>query len=82
MSSYVWGDNVTQFFYELGPETVLSAVESLGFKTTGRCLPLNSMENRVYEIEIDLPAENIKSESERFLIAKFYRPGRWTKELG
>lgn len=80
MSSYVWGDNVTQFFYELGPETVLSAVESLGFKTTGRCLPLNSMENRVYEIEIDLPVEKIKSESERFLIAKFYRPGRWTKE--
>ena len=80
MSSYVWGDNVTQFFYELGPETVLNAVESLGFKTTGRCLPLNSMENRVYEIEIDLPADKIKSESERFLIAKFYRPGRWTKE--
>ena len=59
MSSYVWGDQTTQFFYELGSETVLKAVESL-FKTTGRCLPLNSMENRVYEIEIDLPADQVK----------------------
>ena len=80
MSDYVWGEKETQFFYQLDPESVLKAVESLGLKTTGRCMALNSMENRVYEIEIDIPEHLIKSESEKFIIAKFYRPGRWTKE--
>lgn len=80
MSKYVWGDEETQFFFDLGPDLVLSAVESLGMETTGRCLTLNSMENRVYEIEIYKTDCEIVSPSERFVIAKFYRPGRWTKE--
>ena len=79
MAKKVWGDGKTEFFYQLTPELVLDSIEELGFKTTGRCLPLNSMENRVYEIEIhlDTPAT---SASDNFKVAKFYRPGRWSKE--
>ncbi len=80
MSKYVWGDNETQFFFHLNPDLVLDAIEALGVKTTGRCLTLNSMENRVYEIEVDSPIINTGSISDNFVIAKFYRPGRWTKK--
>jgi Ser/Thr protein kinase RdoA (MazF antagonist) len=80
LSDYVWGNNKTQFFYDLRPEVILDAIDLLGLKTTGRCLPLNSMENRVYEIEVDRPDSEIGSESDKFVVAKFYRPGRWTKE--
>ncbi len=79
MAKYMWGDNETRFFYELNPGLVLDAIDSLGLVTTGRCLPLNSMENRVYEIEIDLPSSEVKSPSDRFVVAKFYRPGRWSE---
>jgi Ser/Thr protein kinase RdoA (MazF antagonist) len=77
MSQYMWGDNETQYFYALTPELVLDAVEELGLQTTGRCLPLNSMENRVYEVEIEGDFEN---PSDAFRVAKFYRPGRWSAE--
>ena len=73
-----WGDGKTEFFYQLTPDTILDYIDKLGLKTTGRCLTLNSMENRVYEIEIE--NENAKTPSENFVIAKFYRPGRWTRE--
>ena len=77
MSNYVWGDQETQFFYQLGPETIFEAIESLGFEVTGRSFALNSMENRVYEIEIE---SDSSVSTDHFIIAKFYRPGRWTKE--
>ncbi len=77
MATHTWGDKETQFFYELSPEKILSCVDNLGFKTTGRAMVLNSMENRVYEIEIYTDSPN---PSEHFLITKFYRPGRWSKE--
>ncbi|MFA6236173.1 MAG: serine/threonine protein kinase [Bacteriovorax sp.] len=76
MSSNLWGSTQTQFFYELNPDLVLDTVESLGFKTTGRVMTMNSMENRVYEVEIESDSDNI---SEHFKIIKFYRPGRWSK---
>jgi Ser/Thr protein kinase RdoA (MazF antagonist) len=79
MSEYVWGNQETQYFYELNPIVVLEAIEVLGFKTTGRCLPLNSMENRVYEIELSDKLGLTDSPSDSFVVAKFYRPGRWTK---
>jgi Ser/Thr protein kinase RdoA (MazF antagonist) len=66
-----WGDSITQFFFELTPDRVLDAVESSGLRCTGRCQPLNSFENRVYDVEI---------EDDGRRIAKFYRPGRWTRE--
>lgn len=76
-----WGSGATQHFFSLTPDPILRAVEALGLRCTGRCLPLNSMENRVYEVELDLDDPSaIKSPSDRFVIVKFYRPGRWTKE--
>jgi Ser/Thr protein kinase RdoA (MazF antagonist) len=76
MSSNLWGSTKTQFFYELNPDLVLDTVEALGFKTTGRVMTMNSMENRVYEVEIESDSDH---PSEHFKIIKFYRPGRWTK---
>ncbi|MGK2913458.1 MAG: serine/threonine protein kinase [Porticoccaceae bacterium] len=56
-------------FEILTPEFLLSAVESQGFVCDGRLYPLNSYENRVYQVGI---------EDAEPLIAKFYRPERWT----
>ena len=53
----------------LTPDTVLDAVESLGYQVDGRLLALNSFENRVYQVGI---------EDEPPLIAKFYRAERWS----
>ena len=63
----------TRFFYELTPDCILDAVESAGLRPTGRCLALNSLENRVYQVEI----ESADRESAEFRVVKFYRPGRW-----
>ncbi|MET4161675.1 Ser/Thr protein kinase RdoA (MazF antagonist) [Marinobacterium sp. MBR-111] len=60
-----------QPFYQLTPDTVIDAVESMGYLSDGRILALNSYENRVYQVGIE--------ESEP-LIAKFYRPLRWSDE--
>ena len=56
-------------FAALTPDLVLDAVESLGFLSDARVLALNSYENRVYQVGI---------EDEQPLIAKFYRPQRWS----
>ena len=56
-------------FATLSPDLVLDAVESLGYLSDARVLALNSYENRVYQVGI---------EGETPLIAKFYRPGRWS----
>ena len=75
-----WGSEETKYFYELTPERILDAVETFGFKCTGRCMALNSMENRVYDVEIEVDDEkSLRTRSERFRIVKFYRPGRWTE---
>jgi Ser/Thr protein kinase RdoA (MazF antagonist) len=78
MSSSVWGNEKTQFFNSLSPHKVLDAADLLHLKPTARVMQLTSMENRVYEVEVDNP--NAKHVSENFVIMKFYRPGRWTKE--
>jgi len=70
----------TQYFFELTPDRILRAVESLGVRCTGRTLQLNSMENRVFELEVEVDEEVIKSPSDRFRVVKFYRPGRWSAE--
>jgi len=57
--------------YDLGPEQVLQAIESIGFLCDGYQLGLNSYENRVYQIGI---------EDEGSVVAKFYRPNRWQDE--
>lgn len=56
-------------YANLTPDAILTAVESAGWLTDGRLLALNSYENRVYQVGIeDAPP----------LVAKFYRPGRWS----
>lgn len=70
-----------QFFTDLTPERILEALETVsGLRCTGRCLALNSVENRVFEVEVEVDADKIKSNAEKFRILKFYRPGRWTRE--
>ncbi len=56
-------------FHTLTPDFIMDAVESQGFHCDCRNLTLNSYENRVYQVGI---------EDDRPLIAKFYRPGRWS----
>lgn len=58
-------------YQNLTPDTVIDAVESLEFTSDFRILALNSYENRVYQVGI---------EDQQPLIAKFYRPGRWSNE--
>lgn len=55
----------------LTQDTVIDAVESLGLLSDLRVFPLNSYENRVYQVGID--------EGDP-VIAKFYRPGRWSQD--
>ncbi len=69
----------TKYFFDLTPERILAAAERFGVRCTGRVTQLNSMENRVYEVEVELEAEP-RTPSERFRIIKFYRPGRWSEE--
>ena len=58
-------------YQNLTPDRILNAVESLGLRCDGRLLALNSYENRVYQVGI---------EESPPVIAKFYRPLRWTDE--
>ena len=60
-----------QVYSELNPDTILDAVESAGYRCDGHVSALNSYENRVYQIGL---------EDKGFIIAKFYRPGRWSDE--
>jgi len=53
----------------LTPEVILGAIESVSLAATGSLLALNSYENRVYQVQLD---------DGQFVVAKFYRPGRWT----
>jgi Ser/Thr protein kinase RdoA (MazF antagonist) len=53
----------------LTPDVILTAIQSIDLIPDGRILPLNSYENRVYQIGIEDAAP---------LIAKFYRPQRWS----
>lgn len=58
-------------FATLSPDLIIEAVESdEQLLCDGRLLPLNSYENRVYRIGIEDGAP---------LIAKFYRPHRWSE---
>jgi Ser/Thr protein kinase RdoA (MazF antagonist) len=58
-------------FETLTPGLIMDAVESQGFSCDCRTFGLNSYENRVYQVGID---------DGQPLIAKFYRPGRWSDE--
>lgn len=72
--------DVNSFFFSLTPEKILDAVEQFGVRCTGRSLQLNSLENRVFELEIEIDENAVISPSDRFRVVKFYRPNRWSKE--
>jgi Ser/Thr protein kinase RdoA (MazF antagonist) len=55
----------------LTPDCVLDALDGVGLAGDGRLLALNSYENRVYQVWLEAAgAEPV--------VAKFYRPGRWS----
>jgi Ser/Thr protein kinase RdoA (MazF antagonist) len=56
-------------YADLSPGLILDALESVEFDPTGGLLELNSYENRVFQLEL---------ESGGFVVAKFYRPQRWS----
>jgi Ser/Thr protein kinase RdoA (MazF antagonist) len=58
-------------YHDLIPDRLLNAVESVGLRCDGRLLALNSFENRVYQIGMEDGGQ---------LVAKFYRPGRWSDD--
>src|SRR6187399_3107147 len=60
----------TDLFLALTPERVLEAVEAAGLAVRPLCYPLNSFENRVYEVEL---------QDRSRVVAKFYRTGRWSE---
>ncbi len=62
-------DAATHAFRSLDPVTLLDAIDATGVRTDGRISALNSYENRVYEIGL---------EDGSSVIAKFYRPHRWS----
>lgn len=62
-------DTTSTPYYNLTPDAVLNAVDSAGWHSDGRLLALNSYENRVYQVGIEDAVP---------VIAKFYRPGRWS----
>ncbi len=58
-------------FSSLTPDVILDALDSVGLRSDGRLLALNSYENRVYQIGMEEGPP---------LVAKFYRPARWSDE--
>ena len=62
-------DDPALVFRQLGPDRLLDAIDAAGWLTDGRVGTLNSYENRVYSVGL---------EAGGFVVAKFYRPGRWS----
>ena len=56
-------------FAGLTPDVVLDALDSVGIRGDGRLLSLNSYENRVYQVAMEVGPP---------CVAKFYRPERWS----
>ena len=56
-------------YARLTPDLVLDAVNACGLWPDGRLLALNSYENRVWQVGVE---DSVP------VIAKFYRPGRWS----
>lgn len=59
-----------ELFLDLSPAWVLEAVEAAGLEPTGHVMALHCLENRVYDLKL---------EDDSHVVAKFYRPGRWSK---
>ena len=58
-------------YNNLDPQQVLDALDAVGLRGDGRIIQLNSYENRVFQVFL---------EDGSAVVAKFYRPGRWSNE--
>jgi Ser/Thr protein kinase RdoA (MazF antagonist) len=56
-------------YTDLTPGGILDALDAVGLQGDGRLIQLNSYENRVFQVFL---------EGGRVVVAKFYRPGRWS----
>ncbi len=67
-------------YQALTPDLVLDALDSVGLRGDGRLLALSSYENRVYQIALEQPLEinDAQAGPQTAVVAKFYRPGRWS----
>lgn len=65
------GDIHRHPFDALTPDVVLDALETVHLRGDGRLTALSSYENRVYQVQL---------EDGSAVVAKFYRPGRWSHE--
>ena len=64
--------NQTPHFHFLTPDVIIQLVEEeCGLRLNSLCRPYKSYINRVYELQ---------QEDGTGIVAKFYRPGRWSKE--
>ena len=59
-------------FEKLTPTLIMDAIEDQGQLCSGSVFAMNSYENRVYQIGIE--------DQQQPIIAKFYRPNRWSQE--
>lgn len=66
-------------FDSLQPQLILEAIDEAGFRTTGEYSQLNSYENRVFDVRLEARAGGATPEGLERVIAKFYRPHRWTR---
>lgn len=64
-------NNDTAPYAALDPACIFDALDSVGARSDGRLLALNSYENRVYQVGMEEGPP---------LVAKFYRPQRWTDD--
>jgi len=64
-------DTSSLSFYQLLPDQVLDAIESVGIEPQAALLGLNSYENRVYQF---------RDWDEKRWVVKFYRPQRWSDQ--
>jgi Ser/Thr protein kinase RdoA (MazF antagonist) len=60
-------------YEQLTPDVVLDALASVGLQGDGRLTALSSYENRVYQVALEAG-----SAAGEFVVAKFYRPERWS----
>ncbi|MEM7082355.1 MAG: serine/threonine protein kinase [Pseudomonadota bacterium] len=59
-------------FNQLLPDDIVNCLDAVGWSCDGRIQALASYENRVYQIGL--------TDSATPVVAKFYRPGRWTDD--
>jgi Ser/Thr protein kinase RdoA (MazF antagonist) len=74
MASSETSSSASHPYEALTPDVVMDALASVGLHGDGRLLALSSYENRVYLLHL----EDARS-GHAAVVAKFYRPGRWSE---